>query len=231
MASVQFNLLPDVKMSHVKAQRSKNLVASAAVLASAVAIGIFAVLFLSVNVVQKKMLSDADGDIKRYTADLEAIPNIENILTVQNQLNSLKGLHQGKHITSRIFTYLPQVTPANVTISKLGLDVSTNTLTIDGTADSQVSVNTFIDTLKFTNFKIGEQGAQTKAFPSVTESTFSINPGNVSYGLTITFDPQLFANSQLDSEGKPVTPTLVVPKLTTTHAASGSALFKTEGGQ
>ena len=145
----------------------------------------------------------------------------------------MSGLHQNKHITSRIFTYLPQVTPANVQISRISLDLGSGVITIDGTADSQISVNTFIDTLKFTNYKVGEQGQETKAFPTVTETSYSINPGTVNYSLSITFDPTLFANNLLDDQGRPQTPTLVVPKQTTTHATTDAAspLFKTEEGQ
>ena len=234
MNNVQFNLLPELKMTHVKASRTRALVVSTAVLVSGVTIGLFLLLFLSVNVVQKKQIGDADKDIAKYTAELKAVPNIDKILTIQNQLKSLTGLHQAKHITSRIFTYLPQVTPANVKISRISLDFATSTIAIDGTADTQVSVNTFVDTLKFTEYKVGEQGATGKAFSTVTESSFSINPGNVSYGLTVTFDPTLFANNLLDSEGRSQTPVLVVPKLTTTHATSndpGNSLFNNEGGQ
>jgi len=209
-------------MKYVQAQRSRNMVVSLAFLVSAVSLGALVVLFLSVNVVQKKMLSDADGDIEKYSKELNEIPNIDKILTIQSQLDSLPDLHQNKHITSRIFTYLPQVTPANASISRLGIDMSSNIMTIDGEADSQVTVNTFIDTLKFTTYKIGNEDSGAKAFPTVTESSFAINDGRVNYGLTITFDPKLFANNLLDSEGRPQTPTLVVPQLTTTHASANN---------
>jgi Tfp pilus assembly protein PilN len=234
MSTVQFNLLPDIKMTYVKAARSRNMVISLAFVISAVAIGLFVILFFSVNVVQKKMLGDADKDITRLTEELKKVTDVEPALTSQQQLNSLTTLHQNKHITSRLFTYLPQITPANVTISSLTVDFTSGTIVLEGTADSQVTVNTFIDTLKFTTYKIGDSETSQKAFPTVTESSFGINTGNVSYGLTISYDPALFANNSLDSEGKSKAPTLVVPKLTTTHSSSNDpadTLFKGTGGQ
>jgi len=229
--AVQFNLLPDVKAQYVKAQRSKSLITSVAILVSAVAIGIFVVMFLSVSVVQKKILSDADGAIERYTKELKDIPNIEEILTIQNQLDSLSGLHQNKHISSRLFSYLPQVTPAEVKISRVNLDFLSNTMVIDGTAPSQIAINTFIDTLKFTTFKVGDQD-QGWAFPSVTESSFSINAGQVSYGISLTFDPKLFANNLTDGNGAIQTPILVVPQTVTTHAGDpANPLFNSQGGE
>lgn len=236
MSSVQFNLLPDIKMANVKAQRTRNMVVTVALIASAAAVALFIILFFSVNVVQKKMLSDADKDITRYTAELKKTPNLSEALTIQSQLKSLSSLHQNKHMTSRIFTYLPQVTPANVKITRLDLTFDANTITIDGTAGSQVDVNTFVDTLKFTDYKVGSADSLAKAFPSVTESSFGITDKNeITYGLTITFDPNLFANNLLDSEGRPQTPILVVPKLTSTHATSNdpaNVLFnEKQGGQ
>lgn len=221
MSSVQFNLLPDIKMAHAKTLKTRNLAISVSVIACGVAIGILLLLFVSVNIVQKKQMGDADKDIEALTQELKGIPNIDAALTSQNQLISLSGLHSSKHISSRIFTYLPQVVPANVNVSRLSLDNSQNLLTIEGSADSQVAFNTFIDTLKFTNFKVGnEEGDGSKAFTTVTPSSFALTDDGVNYTVDIAFDPKLFANNLLDSEGKPQTPQLIVPKLTTTHASS-----------
>ena len=221
MASVQFNLLPDLKMNTVKANRNRSVVVKIAVIVTLISVGLVALLFASVNIVQKKQMGDADKDIARLTEELKAIPNIENILTIQNQLKSLSSLHQSKHVASRIFGYLPQVTPANTTISSINLDLSTNTMTISGTAASQLAVNTFVDTLKFTKYKVGEGGQENTAFPTVTESSFALSSQGASYSLSVSFDPNLFANNLKDDSGATQAPTLVVPKLTTTHATSG----------
>jgi hypothetical protein len=152
------------------------------------------------------------------------VQGLDKVLTIQSQLNSLVTLHQNKHITSRIFTYLPQVTPANVSITKLDIDTSTNALTIAGTAGSHATVNAFIDTLKLTKYKIGDQGTSQTAFPSVIESNFAISSNTVTFGLNITYDPKLFANNLTDSSRKTVTPVLVVPK-------SGSASTSSNNNQ
>lgn len=205
---LQFNLLPDVKQQYLKAQRTKHTVMAASFAAAAVAIFILLVMMTTVYVVNKKKLSDADKDVTRYSNQLKAIPNIDKILTVQNQLNSLASLHQNKHITSRIYQYLPQVTPADVCMGKLTMDFNASTMTIDGSSSSQKSINTFIDTLKFTTYKLNGQDTKTKAFPSVIESQFSISSANnantascggkpaiASYQLAVQFDPSLFSNS------------------------------------
>ena len=219
MSNVQFNLLPDVKLRNIHAEQSRNRVVSIAVGVSAVCVAIFVILLFSVYGVQKKQLSDANTQLNNGTSQLEAIPNINKALTIQNQLFSLVSLHQSKHISSRLFTYLSQVTPANASVGSLNVDLVKDQMTLAGTADSQATVNTFIDTLKFTQYKVAS-GSAVSAFPSVLESAFSINSANVSYSLTVQFDPKLFANNLTDSAGAPQAPTLQVPDQATTRATS-----------
>lgn len=221
MNRAQFNLLPDAKLAAVKTNRSRSLLISAVFLVSAISAAIFLILLTTAGLVQKKQLSDADKKIAQKTQELKNIPGLDKIVSVQNQLNTLVSLHQNKHVSSRIFSYLPEVTPTNVAITRLAMDMKTNTMQIDGTANSQTAVNTFIDTLKFTNYIINSGDSPKSAFPSVIESSFSIGAGgSVTYSLNVTYDPALFSNNNLDSSGRSITPDLQVPKQTTTRSVS-----------
>ena len=233
-SKIQFNLLPDVKLRYIKTQRNRNVVIWGAILVSGAALAIFLIMAITVYGVQKKQLSDANKDVTNASNDLKAITGLNKVLTVQNQLQSLVSLHQGKHVTSRIFTYLPQVTPTKVSFSSLALDFSASTMTISGTADSHHTINTFIDTLKFTTYKVGSQDTDHAAFPTVVENSFSITKGQATYSLTVHFDPTLFSNKLLDGQGKAQTPKLTVPKKVTTRSVlndPGNVLFNgTTGG-
>lgn len=205
---LQFNLLPDVKQDYLKAERSKRTVIAAALAAAGLAVVIFIFMLTTVYVINKKNLSDADKDVAKYSQELKSIPNINKILTVQSQLNSLLSLHQNKHVVSRLYQYLPQTTPSNVCMANFEMDTTTNTITIGGTTDSQKSVNTFIDTLKFTTYSLDGQDTKKKAFPSVIESQFGLSgdfgasstkcagkPATANYQLTIQYEPLLFTNT------------------------------------
>jgi hypothetical protein len=207
MSSVQFNLLPDVKLEHDKAVRTKKLVTTVAFLASAISLAIFLILFLTVDVVQKKQLNDSKKAVDSASQQLKTVPQIDQIITVQNQLKTLSSLHANKHITSRIFKYFPKLTPQNVTINKLDVDLKLNTMIISGKANSQQDVNIFVDTLKFATYKVGNK--EGNAFNSVVESGFAPASGSIGYTVQLNFDPILFANT-MDEQGKPVTPTLTV---------------------
>ncbi|KKU20245.1 MAG: hypothetical protein UX30_C0003G0120 [Candidatus Saccharibacteria bacterium GW2011_GWA2_46_10] len=229
----QFNLLPDIKQTGVKLQRSRRLVASTAVLVSIISAAIFVLMLLTVYGIQKKQLSDTDKDITSYSQKLAATENLDRILTVQNQLTTLSGLHQNKHAVSRIFTYMPEVTPSNVNLSNLSLDLTADTIQIDGTADSQKSVNTFVDTLKFTTYSLGSDTTAKTAFPSVVLSSFGIGEGRASFSVNVTFDAVLFSSSAIDSSGNSVAPKLDVPKLTSTRSVlddPSNVLFNGQGG-
>lgn len=226
--AVQFNLLPDIKLEFDKAQRAKRIVYTLSFVASIAVLAVFIISFLSVNVLQKKLLNDADKDITSYSNKLKTIPNLDKVLTIQNQLNSLPALHQKKHVMSRLFTYLPQVTPVKVNIGKLSIDTAANTLSLSGTADSVELVNKFVDTLKFTSYiKDNDQANKTKAFINVILTKVDRNDKLASYTIDLAFDPALFDAAQ--------TIALSVPQETTTRSIintpdSSSTLFDGQTG-
>jgi Tfp pilus assembly protein PilN len=217
MSKVQFNLLPDSKLTLNRNLHTKRLVFSIATIVSLVSVALLVVLLLFVDGVQKKLMSDAAKNVDKSSQQLKNL-NVERIITVQNQLQALPALHQNKHVTSRIFTYLPKITPSNVSINQLTLDLTKNTMIISGTTDSQKTINTFIDTLKYATFTAGPQSSPAPAFQQVVESGFSLNAGSVGYTINMQFDPKLFTNSAKDAQGKVITPTISVSNITASGA-------------
>src|SRR4051812_46628586 len=108
---IQFNLLPNVKLEYVKTQHTKRLLTMLSLVAGMAGIAILLVAIVSVNVVQKKSLSDLDSDIAKYSTQLKSVKDLDKILTVQNQLSTLTSLHDDKPVASRLFSYISQVTP------------------------------------------------------------------------------------------------------------------------
>ncbi|MGH9638092.1 MAG: PilN domain-containing protein [Candidatus Angelobacter sp.] len=209
--AVQFNLLPDVKLEFNRAQHTKRLVYTISFLAMGIAVGLFIISFVTVDVLQKKLLNDASNDINNYNQQLKSIPDLAKILTIQHQLESLQNLHTSKHYVSRLFSYIPQVTPTNLNMGKLDLDATANTMEITGTADTVQTVNKFVDTLKYTSYTMGgSQSSQKLAFSNVTLSKIDRNGRGASYTVDLSFDPALFTGTSSVS--------LSVPKETTTRS-------------
>jgi predicted membrane-bound mannosyltransferase len=161
-----------------------------------VALLLFVGLFIFVDVLQAKHLSDLNKDIKTNTATLQAIPGLSNILTVQNQLNSLTSLHQQKPDAARLLDYLGQLTPANATISDAKADFTANTLTITGNADALSTVNQYVDTLKFTTYTSTSNTQAKAAFSKVVLTNFSKQLPQSSYQIDLQFDVAIFDNTQ-----------------------------------
>src|SRR5436853_549214 len=98
---IQLNLLPEVKLEYIKAQRSRHLVLTTSLIISAAAIALLLLLF-GIDFAQKKHLNDLSKDIKNESLALQQKPDITKILTVQNQLESLTALHANKPAAPRL---------------------------------------------------------------------------------------------------------------------------------
>jgi Tfp pilus assembly protein PilN len=217
---IQFNLLPDVKLEFIKAQRTKRLVIGISILASVAALFILVILILTVDVVQKKTLSNLDSNITTSNNKLQSTPDLNQLLTIQNQLSAIGTLHDAKPAAARLFTYLSQVTPSQATIGAIAVDYTQNSITITGNADSLSTINTFVDTLKFTTYTSSATTGATKAFSNVVLTSFGSNAGSATYGLSLNFDPNIFSNT--------ATVTLTVPNTVTTRSVTDQPtnLFK-----
>ncbi len=190
---IQFNLLPAVKQEYVKAQHNKRVTLVVAGLVTGVAVLIMVVLFAAVQIIGKHS-RDLSADIKTESSKLEGTQDINKILTIQNQLGSLTALHDAKPVVSRLLGDIKQITPAQLSIAKLDVDFDANTMTINGSGDSLKTVNTFVDTLKFTKFQAGADAAK-PAFSAVVLSSFGRDDKGASYTISLSYDPAIFSSS------------------------------------
>lgn len=207
---IQFNLLPDVKLEYIKATRTKRLVMSVAILVAGIGLTIFTLLFINVNFLQKQHINNLTKDIDENKAKLQAIEDIDKVLTVQNQLNSLSTLHEQKPATERILPYLSKLTPQAANISQSVFNFTDSKATINGTADSSATVNKFVDTLKFTKFTVDGTEEEQNAFSEVVLTTFSINDDEATYQIDFKFNPEIFNNTKKIE--------LVVPNIISTRS-------------
>lgn len=203
---IQFNLLPDVKIEYLKARRTKRQVIMIAGLVSIASVVIMGLLFSVVNYGQKKHIENLSADIKEKTDKLKETEDIEKILTVQSQLESLNDLHASKPFASRLIRYIQEVTPSNVSIAELKVDFLTSSIEITGSSDEFKKVNKFADTLKFTNYAVVDLEknpddpafiiSKAKAFDAVVVSEFGRDTEGAKYTLKFVFDPTLFDSSK-----------------------------------
>lgn len=218
---VQFNLLPDVKLQFIKARRLKRLITTVCLLAIAGFIAITSLLYVYVNVAQSKHLKDLSRDTTKASSELKNTKDLDKILTIQNQLRSLPALHDQKPVTSRLFGYARQFTPANITIASIGLDFEAQTISFTGSSTTLADVNQFVDTIKFTNYKLKDAEETKPAFSEVVLTSFNRDSKGATYTVNIKYDPIIFDGTNDVS--------LVVPTKVTTRSETekpDDALFK-----
>lgn len=207
---IQFNLLPEVKLDYIRAQRTKRVVVVIASLAAAISVGIMVVLFLLVNILQKNHMNHLTERITKNTNELKAVPDLNKILTIQNQLKSLPAMHDDKAVVSRLYGYISQLTPNDLTISKLTADFSSSTMIIEGEAVSLELVNKFIDTLKFTEYTAQTSNQTDRAFSNVVMSDFARNADTTTYKVDLSFNPVIFDSADIT--------VLTVPQIVSTRS-------------
>ncbi len=218
---IQFNLLPDVKINYLKARKFKRRVFGASIVLIIISVGLVAFVY-AVQLGQKKHISDLTRDIGKEKTAIEAYPDINKVLTIQNQLNQLPDLHDKKPMTSRLFDYINKVTPSDITLSTIELDVASKTIGLTGSAPNLEAVNRFVDTLKFATYK-ADENTEGKPFTDVT-TTLARSSRSSTFDLKIVYDSIIFDRMKTIS--------ITVPKMTSTRSETEkpAQLFKNNEG-
>lgn len=241
---LQFNLLPDVKKEYIKAKHQKHIILTTSMVSAGVSILIVVLLFSFVQFGQKTNISDMTEDISAKIEEIRSIEDMDKILTIQSQLESLPALHEAKPESSRVFSYLTQLTPANVKIRSVDIDFENSTMLIEGIAPDLVSINRFADTLKFSKYKAVpkptddsqselsiEDAEELEPFSSVTTALLRSEDSST-YEINLVFDPVIYDNTQ--------EVVLIIPNIVTTRSTQGkpsisdqsdNPLFDNSGGQ
>ncbi len=178
---IEINLVPDVKQELIRAQRVRTSVISMAVIVGVVAVGLVVVLAIWVYAVQAGRSYFVDKEIKDSSNALSQVKDINNTLTIQNQLSKLSSMHSDKMIDSRIFDVLQTVNPPapnDIRVTNLQIDAASSTVTIQGqAANGYAALDVFKKTLSATTVQYTQNG-QSGSVPLVS----SLNDADRSYG-------------------------------------------------
>ncbi len=151
----EINLVPDVKLQMIKAQKLRNLVLYVCILVSAVSIGVVLVLF-GIKGGQDIAMANQDGKLKTLSSKLMGYGELGDLVTIQAQLNKLSEIQGNKRVLSRVFGAMNVMLPQggdSVQLSDLRVDFSANTIRMEGQADARVAP--LIDYRVLESFKKG----------------------------------------------------------------------------
>ncbi len=134
---IEINLVPDIKQEFLRSQSLRAKVTSAAILVSLAAGGLVVALVMVLGV-QAARDALADNDIKsKYQKLVDANPDLNDIVTIQQQLSELSSVNDSKQVSSRLFDVLVLINPKepnNVQMTEVRYDPSASTIQISGTA-------------------------------------------------------------------------------------------------
>lgn len=133
---IEVNLIPDVKREFLRAQRLRNQVISLSILISIIAVGVVALLGVYMGT-QAARGYLADESIKKGYSALSSVENVNDIVTIQNQLSQISDINDKKGINSRLFDLLSAINPAapnDIHMTTVTLDPTNKTIVIDGSA-------------------------------------------------------------------------------------------------
>lgn len=179
---IEINLVPDVKQELLRAERVRSIVVSVTILIGIISVGIVLALGLWVFGVQVARGAIHDNNIETESRKLLAVEDLENSLTIQNQLRVLPSLHENKYIDSRLFDMLTTIIPASpneVTISKTTVSTEDRTISIEAQAAGGYSaLEAFKKTIEATEFRFAtEDGEEVRPL-----APLGIRDGERSYG-------------------------------------------------
>lgn len=224
---IHLNLLPDVKRDFLKAKRDQARVISIAILSVFIVGGITVALAIWVYAAQTIHINLLTQNIKDRVAEIEAIPDINKYVTLQNQLANLSALHNGKSDFSRLLTILPTLNPKspnNVELSAVVLGTEENTMMLDGRVSDFTGLVTFRDILQNAEleYRVDADAEVTKEklfneVVIVEQGMSKTAEGEtvVGFKISVKYNPAAFVSSSRDV-------TVQVPKLDTTPSKQGS---------
>ncbi len=204
---IEINLLPAVKREYLKAQQMKHTVVVGSALTSLVAIGLLALMFVFVQVIQPQQQKSIQSDIDKSINDSKNKKNAVKVVTVQGALEQIPSLQDKKMITSNLFTYLNNFTPKEVSYGNIKLDMAESTLVLSGNATSFEQANVLANNIKSAKFTFKKSDSAQSITPfsnvvfvSLTKSDKPEENKNVSFQLTVKLDTLIFDQSV--KEGK-----------------------------
>lgn len=135
----EINLVPEVKAQMIKAQRMRNMVLFICIVVSSVAVGAVVILF-GIKSGQDIAMSSQDGRLELMSSKLNEYTELDDLVTIQAQLQGISNILGQKTVLSRVFGAMGAMLPQgddDVTLSQLRADMMTNIVTMEGQADAR----------------------------------------------------------------------------------------------
>ena len=132
-------------------------------------------------------MNRTQDSINQKLSQLSGDADLQKILTVQSQMNSLPALSQDKRYYSTLLDTVQAVMPPDLFLSDLEIDGLGSSLAINGEAASFRSMNEFVDSMR--SVKIQVEGSEQYPLSNIRIDSVSPTDQGVNFVMFVTFDP------------------------------------------
>lgn len=151
----EINLVPDIKDEMIKTLKLRNYIFFACIVVAAASIGL-TLIFGLIAGGQQLALSSKKDTIMSYSAKLKSYSELDDFLTIKDQLGNIATLTSDKKVLSRTFNILSALIPTGadtITISELNVNLSEGAPKYTIEAQANAGKEPFIDYNVLDSFK------------------------------------------------------------------------------
>ena len=151
----EINLVPNIKGEMIKALKMRNFIFFLCIIIASASIAVTAIA----GVIAGGQQAAVDGKkemINKLSAKINSYSDLNDFLTIKDQLGSLSTLSSNKKVLSRTFNILSALIPTGVdtiTISELSVNLSSDSPTFSFDAQANAGKEPFIDYNVLDSFK------------------------------------------------------------------------------
>lgn len=143
----EVNLVPDVKNEMLKALKIRNYTLFVCIIVAIASVSVTLIFWLIMNG-QQAALTGKKTTLDAMSSKLNSYGDLDEFLTIKDQLGNISGITGNKKVVSRTFDILPVLIPAGpdtINISELKVDLSTEQPTLDIDAQANAGEEPDID--------------------------------------------------------------------------------------
>ena len=143
----EISLVPDVKAQALKVQRIRNIIFIVCVI-TMIVFGVIVSTLWGVKLGQDVIMSGQDTTLDLMSEKINGFSELNDFLTIQNQLNNLGTINDGRIDVSRVFALFDVLVPTNgdeLTFSEVHIDPIKNTIQFDAQANASAPNEPKID--------------------------------------------------------------------------------------
>jgi len=148
----EINLVPDIKGEMIKALKLRNLTFFICIVVAAASFALTAVV-AAVAGGQQAIVDGKKDTITELSKKINSYDDLDNFLTIKDQLGNLSTIADNKKVLSRTFGLLTALFPSTITISELSINLSSSNPVISFDAQANADTPPYIDYNVLDSFK------------------------------------------------------------------------------